>query len=229
MEQPEPQTLKTGKPNGHTTASRRRGLDVPAGLTAILFATLLGIASGYFSAAGWVIANLDNEVSEKTDESGKKSGEVVYQGISFSSIYDARAAIDKDQITSLFKWTYNLPASLPLFITALSFGILGGIANVIYKAIGGEVQTNQRVVLKPLFGGLIGLMVLGMTYVLPAVLTVDNSKVRPVSLAFLSMYAGAFSTHVYLWLEEKIKTLFALDKKEDSNAPPEEPKPEPAK
>jgi hypothetical protein len=114
----------------------------------------------------------------------------------------------------LFAWTYNLPASLPLFITAIAFGILGGIANVVYKAIGGEVQTTQRLVLKPLFGGFIGLMILGISYVLPAVLTVNEDKVRPISLAFLCLYAGAFSNHVYLWLEDKIKSVFSMDIKD---------------
>jgi len=185
----------------------------PACLAAIIFAVLLGIAGAYFSAAGWVIANLDDEISTPSDKT-EQGGAVVYKGVSFSSIYDAREAIEKDNVNNLFKWTYDIPASLPLLIMAVAFGILGGVTNVIYKAIGGEIQTNSRVSLKPLFGGLMGMMVLGITFVLPALLTVDNGKVRPVALAFLCMYAGAFSNHVYLWLEEKIKTLFALEKKE---------------
>jgi hypothetical protein len=112
-------------------------------------------------------------------------------------------------------------------ITAISFGILGGIANVLHKAIKGFPQTNQRLVFKPLFGAFIGLMVLGITYVLPAILTVNEDSVRPIALAFLCLYAGAFSNHVYVWLEEKIKTLFTLEKESspDTSFVAETPKP----
>lgn len=184
----------------------------PASTIAIVVVVILGIVSMYLAAAGWVIANLDTKISTETKKSNSTEEGVVYQGVSFANIYEARLAIEREKVTTIFQWVYGIPASLPLLMTALSFGFLGGISNVIYKAIGGEVQTNQRVLLKPFFGGFIGLMVLGITYVLPAVLMANGDSVRPISLAFLCLYAGAFSNHVYLWLEEKIKSIFALEK-----------------
>lgn len=179
----------------------------------IVFVVVLGLVSMYFACAGWVIANLDKEIVTSSKQADGQGTNVVYQGIAFADIYEARKAIEQEKVSTWFSWVYDVPASLPLLITAISFGILGGIANVIHKAIGGEQQSNPRIALKPLFGGGIGMMVLGITYVLPAALTVDNGHVRPVSLAFLSLYGGAFSNHVFLWLEEKIKTVFALAKR----------------
>ena len=200
-------------PDNDITATTRVAATKPAGIAAIIFAVLLGLASAYFAAAGWVIANLDSEIYKKGPQQTDKTGQgVVYDGIPFLNIYQARQAVEKDKLTSWFTWTYSVPSSLPLLITAFSFGILGGLTSVIFKAVCSEVQTNRRVVLKPLLGGLIGIMVLGITYVLPAALMVNENKVSPVSLAFLCMYAGAFSNHVYIWLEEKIKTVFAIEK-----------------
>src|SRR5882724_4965879 len=121
----------------------------PAGAIAIVFVVVFGIVSLYLSAAGWVIANLDTKISTDTKKSKGTEEGVVYQGISFANIYEARLAIEREKVTTIFRWVYDIPASLPLLMTALSFGILGGISNVIYKAIGGEIQTNQRVLLKP--------------------------------------------------------------------------------
>lgn len=178
--------------------------------SALIFVILLGLGSFYLACAGWVIANLDKEIVTGNPQGVAASTNVVYQGIPFADIYEARRAIEQEKVNTWFGWAYSMPASLPSLITAVAFGILGGIAGVLHKGILGEPQTHQRITLKPLFGGAIGMMVLGITYVLPAALTVDNGHVRPISLAFLSLYGGAFSSHVFLWLEEKIKMVFAL-------------------
>src|SRR5437879_2892466 len=88
-------------------------------ITAIVFVVLLGIVSFYFAAAGWVIANLDTKIVTNAKEGEGPSGEVIYKGISFKNIYEARQAIEQDKVSTLFEWTYYLPASLPLMITAI--------------------------------------------------------------------------------------------------------------
>jgi hypothetical protein len=184
-------------------------------VAAVAFAFIVALAASYVAICTWVVANLDAAIAlneKQTNQSG--AGEVVYQGIAFSNIYEAREAVEQDNVASCFSWAYKLPASLPLILAALSFGILGGVGNVMYKAIGSRKQSDVAIALTPLFGAILGLMVFGVTYLLPAVLTVDNNMTtRPISVVFLALYAGVFSNHVYNWIEEQAVKKFFADPK----------------
>lgn len=197
------------------------------------FAIVMGTLALYVGISGWVVADFDARLERQVREQKGEVKEVIYQGISFKDVASARQVAEQDKITSYFRWVYQVPPGLPLLLTSLAFGFVGGIANLLHKLAGSETVPGPMLLFKPLYGGIIGLMVFGISTTAPKLIVESAEGVRPLSLMFLCLFAGTFANHVYTWVEEKTKMLFPLGNpapttKPSPPAPPSPPSPPPA-
>lgn len=152
----------------------------------------------------------ENALAAPTSEPKSEQTEVLYMGISFANEIVARQFAEENKINRYFRWVYQVPPGLPILLTALAFGFLGGIANIAHKLAGSEPVPGLMMVFKPLFGGVVGLMVFGLCTALPKLMVESADGVRPVTMIFLCLFGGTFSNHVFAWVEEKTKMLFPL-------------------
>jgi hypothetical protein len=187
-----------------------------------VFIVLLGTASLYVGISGWVVADLEARLERQVRENKGRNEAVIFQGVKFADAASARQAAEEDKINHYFRWVYQVPEGLPILLTSLAFGVVGGIGTIVHKLAGGGDVTAPMLVFKPLFGGLIGLMVFGMATVAPKVVVESAEGVRPVALIFLCLFGGTFSNHVFQWVEEKTKMLFPLGGKKIPRTDPAE-------
>jgi hypothetical protein len=177
-----------------------------------IFAAALGLLSLYMAMAGWVVAEFDTATAEAGASNSHGEKEYFYHGHSFANRAEALAFIDDQKVAEFFGWVYSVPESLPLLIASFFFGVLGGITSVLFAASGSEPISNRFIVFKPLFGGTIGLLVLGVVKIVPAALTKEANATRPIAVVFLCLFAGAFSDHVHLWVKQNVEEIFKIKK-----------------
>lgn len=183
------------------------------------------IAAGlYFGIAGWTKIQLDTlaEAAMKAPED-----KVTYTmgceeecepiEVEFRSMADLMVFLEQERVyRSIFCWVYTMPSPLPFVLSSLAFGALGNTAALLRMALTKNNLPGISVLLiSPLSGALIALMLLGVSYIVPAMLTVDGATLRPVALLFISLFAGAFSDHIYKWLQAFVDKIFPLSKNEE--------------
>lgn len=175
----------------------------------------------YFGIGGWAKMDLEQEKKVTNNKLLKNDQAVIYQGISFKSYRDLQAALENEElieekvkIYKYFPWIFYLPSFVGFVITAGAFGALGGVTNILKQiAIDNVKLEDSKVMSTPIFGFLVGLLMLGISYVFPSALTFDKADVKPTSLLFLCMFGGIFSGHIYNWLENFIKSILPIAKR----------------
>lgn len=161
----------------------------------------------YFGIGGLII--LENDLKyEKAKTLEKK--EVYYNNkIKFHNKEVMNAAIQQDHILKIYPYAKQLPSAMSFIITALSFGMIGSIGKVINDSIKNKVRLSETInlLLIPLQGSIIGLIILGISYVIPLLLTSDDVSLKPITIVFLCLFGGIFYLDFYNWLEEIFKKM----------------------
>jgi hypothetical protein len=117
--------------------------------------------------------------------------------------------------------------SLVFILTAISFGVIGTLTEQIKRIVvckrernrakrnGQNVQCDYilediSILYRPLFGGLVGFMALGVTSLIPMLLqtTTEYNVIRPTSLLFLCFFSGVMSDEIYEWLISMMRNFF---------------------
>ena len=180
------------------------------GAVIFVYLGLLALVSLYAGAGAWVKADFEAFVQKVQSEiAGNQTVEVFYNGESFRSPQDARIALQESLVSTIYPWIFRIPSALALLITVVSFGCLGGVAGLLKMIVLEKIDPSLRVVAAvPFFGAIVGIMVHGMATLLPVALTVNESTLRPTTLLFLALFAGAFSDHAFNWLECNTKKIF---------------------
>ncbi|MDB5088959.1 MAG: hypothetical protein JWR09_2953 [Mucilaginibacter sp.] len=126
------------------------------------------------------------------------SNEYLYQ------IYNERHGLEK-----YFVWTVTLPKFTALCITAMSFGLLGALVAIIRQlSLAGKTIVEVQYISLPLLGILTGLVVLGISYLLPTLITKGTNEIRPITLMFLCLFCGICSDNFYKKIENSFDKLF---------------------
>jgi hypothetical protein len=196
------------QPQGASTPLLIRQITARAMITAWI------VVAGYFGAAGWA----RSEIEEVVAVAGAPEGAVNCGKITFKSAQDCLRFQRNAQMESLFPWISRIPALFGLILLGFGFGSLGGSM----RALGEELFMNVRLTALrafdlPVFGGLLGVLVLGVAYLIPAAVTINESALRPTALIFLAMVAGAFSFNVFSSVERQVAAIFprpSSDKKD---------------
>jgi hypothetical protein len=182
------------------------------------YIVFMGAFALYVGISGWVLADFEARMERQVREN-KGDTSVIFEGVSFANAASARQAAEEDKISRYFRWVFMVPPGLPLFLTSLAFGVVGGIANIAHKLAGSLFVPTKMLVFKPLFGGVVGLMIFGLATAAPKLVVESADGVRPIAVMFLCLLGGTFSNHVYAWVEEKTKALFPLTAPTSGAAP----------
>jgi len=164
-------------------------------------------ASLYFGTGGYNYITIRNELSKV--ETTNDTVRVVYRGITFSNKSYLDIYLEEQANSSLYPLINTLPTSMLILITVFSFGILGSVTNLIKQiAIDGKKIEELKYISEPLLGMLTGLIIIGLSYLIPNTLAINDIELKPMSLLFLSLFSGYFSIRFYLFLAKVFDKLF---------------------
>lgn len=121
----------------------------------------------------------------------------------------------------------DISNSVIFMLTSISFGIVGTLTEqikriVVYKRRRTHALRNGQkihymyiledvsVLYRPLFGGLVGFMALGVTSLIPMLLQTNTefNIIRPTTLLFFCFFSGLMSDEIYEWLTNMVRTFF---------------------
>lgn len=116
----------------------------------------------------------------------------------------------EEKVEQIFPWIKLLPSFAALALTAVSFGMLGGATRVVKELVINSTSLEIESVFKySAFGFLIGIMILGVSYILPAALTQEaDIQLDPSTLLFLCYFGGLFSLRFFTWIEGFFERIF---------------------
>jgi hypothetical protein len=163
---------------------------------------VLAVIALYLAAAGWTRVEAYRLLKEHS-----QSAQVVYEGMNFANEADRDFVIAKRDAEAVFPWTFKLPQSVSLLLTATSFGFLGGVIKLLFDIAQMDPSPRQPFVSLAL-STLTGLLVLGIAFALPSAITTSEVTIRPVVLLFLCFLGGIFSQHLLLWLRDHFEAIF---------------------
>lgn len=142
----------------------------------------------YFGTGGFLILENDLKVNEvrntKTTSENAQSLKMDLDNL----------LAEQTLIVEIYPYILKLPTVLSFLITAMCFGMMGAIAKVINDIIQArnKVEDTINLLLIPLLGAFIGLIILGVSYALPTLLTNENISLKPISIVFLSLFGGIY-------------------------------------
>jgi hypothetical protein len=160
-----------------------------------------------------------------------------YDGIYFANAAELREFIYRENsansiITKLLekiKLANNgdVSTSVLFMLTAISYGIIGALTDQIRRIVVSKrersraLQNGQKVhyqyiledvsiFFRPLFGGLVGFMALGVTSLIPLILqsASEINFIRPTALLFFCFFSGLMSDEIYDWVTDLVLTFF---------------------
>jgi hypothetical protein len=174
---------------------------------------LITIIALYFGTGGFII--LQNEQLYEKAIALEKN-EVISEGIPYYNKEVMIAAKQQDLILEIYPYAEKIPSILSFVLTAISFGIIGAIGKVVNDTILKDAKLNDtnNLLLVPIQGGIIGIIILGISYAIPILLSNDNVSLDPVTIVFLSLFGGIFYLNFYKWFTDVIDK--ALTKKDKS-------------
>ncbi len=174
---------------------------------------VLWLASGlYFGVGGIARANLDEtlQMLEKEKETLKKDTiNITYHDLTFTNKYELKYFLEAESLEKTFPWAIRISSFVGLILTAFSFGLLGSLIFLI-KEVTFEKKTIQEVRIwsMPILGMLTGLVVFGLSYLLPTVLIKSDNELRPITLMFLCLFGGMYSQKFYEKISEYFNKIF---------------------
>lgn len=164
-------------------------------ITPIINLFLLLSITGFclvFGVVGFIAEDLKEQIEHART---LKEDKVIYHGQTYRNEEMASALLEFKTLKETFgNWVVDWPELGKLFITSLIFGALGGVTKTALLIIKKELLLSDiNLLLYPFFGMLIGLLVLGLSYLVPIMLTSGFTEIRRTSLIFFCLFAGLFS------------------------------------
>lgn len=169
---------------------------------------VIWIAFGaFFGAGGYALIDLEIQKLEAeknpADSVMRSVGKVTFKNKKLAQIYIQERSLKK---MFLLK---DIPELILFLVTASCFGLLGGCVNLIKQmAFEDKKLIELKIVSIPILGLFCGLLILGISYLVPTLLVSGEIIVRPVSLIFLSLFAGLFSKKFHEWIHSKFSDFF---------------------
>lgn len=158
----------------------------------------------FVGIGGIIKAHYEEDITRLKIEASQqeKNQPLFYKGIQFENYNELALNLMVKNIPRVYTWIIEeISPFLALIITSLSFGLLGGIIHLFRKNPSFLVCISWKdLLLFPVYGMLTGMVVLGISYLLPSVLVTNTGEVRPITLMFLSLFAGIFIDTFYIKL-----------------------------
>ncbi len=161
------------------------------------------IAGLYFGSGG--IAKIENYNLIKSTIGEHDTTKVVYDGITFVNKGALIRTLEEAQMQAIFPWINSLPSYVSYIITACSFGLLGTIISIfIQLAIYKQKLADLPVYTLPVLGLLTGFVMLGITFIFPALLFHSEKDIKASGLMFICLFGGLYTEKLY----ERLAQLF---------------------
>jgi hypothetical protein len=158
-----------------------------------------------------------------------KSSAIELDGVVYRSVNDAILALSIEKVPRIFHPFGDLPYVLALVLMALGSGAIGAVLRgfqTIKKDAAAKTAAKPPatkptkptkspatlwfILFEPIIGGLIGLAVRALAYVIPAALVdTPNYTLRPNTVAGLSLLIGMVGDVAYEWIAKKVKAYLA--------------------
>lgn len=177
----------------------------------ILIWLMIGL---YFGIGGLTKLNADEDLDiiqkKEAELSAKKfTPPLNVEGVTIDNDYLYQMFTERRGLEKYFVWTVTLPKFTALTLTALSFGLLGALVSLIKQLSLENIKIEDLKYLSlPALGVLTGLVVLGLSYLLPTLITKGSTEIRPITLMFLCMFCGICSDKFYKRIEGSFDKLF---------------------
>ena len=176
------------------------------------------VLSIYIGCGGLTSLELtdENDRISKLVVDAKDTIAVKLNGLSFenksaANIYAEEKEHDRKArlAASIFPWL-NFPYSfMGLMITSFAFGVLGGTISLLKGiALTNTNTENSKIFSLPLLGGGCGILILSIAYILPILIVSGETQVRPVTIVFVSLFAGLFTDKFFQWLASNFDKIF---------------------
>jgi hypothetical protein len=137
-------------------------------------------------------------IDKDKDQLQKDSINIIQDGITFTSKYDLKIYLEYSNLQNYFPWAIQLTTFSCFLLTSMSFGLLGSFINVLIDICHAKVKIEEsNYISKPLIGMLTGLVVLGLSYLIPTLIVKGSSEIKPLSLMFLCLFCGIYSNKFY--------------------------------
>jgi hypothetical protein len=150
----------------------------------------------YFGSGG--IAKIENYNLIKSTIGETDTTKVVYEGMTFANKAALLRTIEETQMETIFPWINSLPSYVSYVITACSFGLLGTIISLfIQLAIYKKMLSDLPVYTLPVLGLLTGFVMLGITFIFPALLFNSEKDIKASGLMFICLFGGLFTEKLY--------------------------------
>lgn len=159
----------------------------------------------YIGTSGIVYSELAEKEAQLhlVSPTGKKFH---YNGQEFSSKEAIQIHIEYQRIFLLYPWIDNITDRIALILSSCALGALGGVIRILRQiAFKDGISVSQtNFISVPALGALLGMVVLGLSYIVPSVLTTDsNFELRDSTLMFLCLFSGIFSKRFMEYLDER--------------------------
>ncbi|RFZ85348.1 hypothetical protein DYU05_07050 [Mucilaginibacter terrenus] len=134
---------------------------------------------------------------------------ITVKEIPIDNEYDYQIFTLHQGIEEYFTWTVILPRFAALSITAMSFGLLGAVVFLLKSlALNKEDITKIKYLSLPTLGILTGMVVLGLSYILPTIIVEGATEIRPITLMFFCLFCGICSENFYKKIDDLFEKLF---------------------
>jgi hypothetical protein len=157
---------------------------------------------GYIGVAG-LIHDENQRKLNAIEESSDPGTHVEYDGIEFYSQSHLLHYLNDLKADNYFWWTESMPELLMLAISSCGLGAFGGVISIIRLVAFRQVPIEETHYISiPFMGFLLGMVILAISYVLPALIVSDeNLQIRQTTLMCFSLFVGLFSKSFLIWLE----------------------------
>lgn len=174
-------------------------------IIAILFIIFWLLSSIYFGTGGLNYVNRHQPNVTKIND----TTQVILNGKYYKNRYELDCKQEDEISSKIYPLLEPLPTSLLYLVTIFSFGLLGSITNIFKQiAIDNKKIENTKYVSEPILGMLTGLIIMGLSFLIPNTLATQEIELKPQSLLFLSLFSGFFSLKFYEYLNKNFGKIF---------------------
>jgi len=114
-----------------------------------------------------------------------------------------------EKFMRFYPWMNDLPDLIILLLTCCAFSLVGSHILLLRTIANKKTSSEFPGHLAMIFSGfLIGLVVLGLSILLPRVLVSEGGTIQPSALMFLSLFGGMYSDALYSKLSKYVDKLF---------------------
>jgi hypothetical protein len=171
------------------------------------------LAGLYFGIGGISRISVD-EVTESIDKQKdalkKDTINIKLDGVDIENKYQLKYILEYSNLENYFPWAIQLTTFSSFLVTSMSFGLLGAMINILIQIVFSASKIeDSNYVSKPLLGLLTGIVVLGLSYIIPTLIVKGNAEIKPLSLMFLCLFCGIYSDKFYEKMSNSFDKFFS--------------------